>query len=357
MKVMFIINVPAPYRVDFFNLLGQKVDLTVVYEMKKCKNHNDNWYNETTDNFKSIYLDAFEITESIGYSRKIKKVITSDYDIVIIGGYISPVDQLARKTLLRKNIKFLISSDGAFNDKDSFWKRILKQRMLKGANGYLITCDNTMNKYLSLGISKSKMYRYPFTSIKECDIANIEDIDVSKNSRIKILCVGRFLDWKGMDVVLEIAPKFPKCDFLFVGGEPTDKYIDIVNKEAIENVEFLGFQSKEEIIKIYDESDIFVSMTRNEIWGLVINEAMARGLPVITTNRCNAGLTLIENDINGYVIDVDSKDQLIDKLNHLIGNPNVRLSMAKSNIEKSHSYTIEKMVETHYQILDKIIKE
>ena len=61
-------------------------------------------------------------------------------------------------------------------------------------------------------------------------------------------------------------------------------------------------------------ADAFVLPTREDIWGLVINEAMAYGLPVVTTDRCNAGLELIKNNVNGYVVHVDDKGELAKKL-------------------------------------------
>ena len=54
--------------------------------------------------------------------------------------------------------------------------------------------------------------------------------------------------------------------------------------------------------------------TREDIWGLVINEALAAGLPVITTNRCGAGLELIKNNENGFLVNVEDIDELYEKI-------------------------------------------
>lgn len=55
-------------------------------------------------------------------------------------------------------------------------------------------------------------------------------------------------------------------------------------------------------------ADIFVHPTREDIWGLVVNEAMAKGLPVITTDRCVAGLELIKNESVGRIVPVENID-------------------------------------------------
>ena len=52
-------------------------------------------------------------------------------------------------------------------------------------------------------------------------------------------------------------------------------------------------------------SDLFVLPTREDIWGLVINEAMSFGLPIITTRKCIAGTELITDGENGYLLEAD----------------------------------------------------
>lgn len=58
---------------------------------------------------------------------------------------------------------------------------------------------------------------------------------------------------------------------------------------------FESFKDKEEIRYFYLASDLFVLSIREDICGFVINEALAYGLPVITTNKCMVGLEILEN--------------------------------------------------------------
>lgn len=60
---------------------------------------------------------------------------------------------------------------------------------------------------------------------------------------------------------------------------------------------------------------IFCFTHKRRYLGLVINEALSQGLPVITTNKCIAGLELIEDGKNGYIIDVENKEMLLEKTN------------------------------------------
>ena len=90
--------------------------------------------------------------------------------------------------------------------------------------------------------------------------------------------------------------------------------------------------------------------TREDIWGLVINEAMAYGLPVITTERCVAGLELIENGVNGYVVPVEDAAALAEKINAVLSAD--LHQMGEASLEKIRPYTLENMAKTHAEILE-----
>ena len=75
---------------------------------------------------------------------------------------------------------------------------------------------------------------------------------------------------------------------------------------------FVEFKRKEELAEYYKMADLFVLPTREDIWGLVINEAMAKGLPIITTDKCVAGLELIQNGMNGQIVKSDDISAIRD---------------------------------------------
>ena len=90
--------------------------------------------------------------------------------------------------------------------------------------------------------------------------------------------------------------------------------------------------------------------TREDIWGLVINEAMAYGLPVITTDRCVAGLELVEDGVNGYIVPVNDAASLAEKMLCVLNGD--MQQMGRRSLEKIQGYTIENMAQTHVAILE-----
>lgn len=105
-----------------------------------------------------------------------------------------------------------------------------------------------------------------------------------------------------------------------VGDEPTQEFIGMNNNMKLDNVVFVGFKTKKELKDYYIAADVFCLQTRGDVWGLVVNEAMAYGLPVITTDKCVAGIELIEDDKNGYVIPVEDYELLAEKIMKIGGN-------------------------------------
>ena len=89
--------------------------------------------------------------------------------------------------------------------------------------------------------------------------------------------------------------------------------------------------------------------TREDIWGLVINEAMGYGLPIITTNKCVAGVELLTSDC---IIEPEQENSLATKICRLLDNDLERDKLSKRNYQKSIEYTIENMAKAHKEILD-----
>ena len=79
---------------------------------------------------------------------------------------------------------------------------------------------------------------------------------------------------------------------------------------------------------------------------------MAYGLPIITTDRCIAGLELIKNDENGYIVPVEDVNSLYERMNKLILDDALRKKMGENSLKKIHEYTFETMAKVHMDFLN-----
>lgn len=368
MKVLFLTNIPAPYRVDFFNELGKLCDLTVLFERKKDVNRNKKWIKNEFNNFRSINLSGLNISKDSSLSFEVLSWLKKDYDLIVIGGYSTPTAMLAIKYLNIKGISFIINSDGGMiKESENKLKYYFKKNLISSASAWLSTGKKTNEYLVYYGANRDMIFEYPFTSINEEDILKQSVIKNKKqdfkrelniNEEKIIISIGQFIERKGFDILLKSAKNLNKdIGIYIIGGKPTQKYLNLKNKLELNNVHFIDFINKEKLKKYYLVADLFVLPTREDIWGLVINEAMANGLPVITTDRCIAGLELIEDNKNGYIIPVENKKILTEKIMKIINNKKLMRKMSKNNLKKIQDYTIQKMAKKHMVIFNKIISK
>ncbi len=358
MNVLWFINIPSPYRVDFFEELGKRMDLTVVFEKKNSDERDKSWTQERFHNFEGIILSGKSVwTDSAIDFRVIQYLKRAKYySHVIISNPLTPLGMFCIQYLHSHHIKFYIETDGGFPKAGFGLKEKLKKLMIGRATGWLSTAEIHDQYYLQYGAIKDCIYRYPFTSIRENDILTEPLSEVEKteirhslgiNETKMVLFVGQFIYRKGVDVLLQIAEKLQDTAFVLLGGTETDEYRQIREKNDLKNIYYPGFIHRNKIKEYYCAADIFVLPTREDIWGLVINEAMAFGLPIITTNRCIAGTALIKNEKNGFIISVDDADKLYEYVSTLLSNTKLRKEIAIRNLELSWNYTIEEMARWH----------
>jgi glycosyltransferase involved in cell wall biosynthesis len=208
------------------------------------------------------------------------------------------------------------------------------------------------------GADANRTYEYPFSSLQYSDIIS-EPPAAQEKALLKeklgiseervILSIGQFIPRKGFDILMKAAASLEKnIGIYIVGGEPTEEYLKLRDELGLSNVHFVGFQNKTVLAQYYKGAELFVLPTREDIWGLVINEAMAYGLPVITTDRCVAGLELVEDGINGYIVPVEDSVSLSEAIQKVLSADLVK--MGEASLEKIRPYTIENMATVHGEI-------
>lgn len=101
----------------------------------------------------------------------------------------------------------------------------------------------------------------------------------------------------------------------------------------IKDVYFKGWVSEEMKYIYYSTSDLFVLPTLDDVWGLVINEAMCCGLPVISTKAAGASWDMIIPEENGYVVEPSNLDQLYLAMKNIMEDKFLRDKMGKKSLE------------------------
>lgn len=143
----------------------------------------------------------------------------------------------------------------------------------------------------------------------------------STKDSFTFICIGSFQIRKGQLVLLEAFSKINGNNKLILigGGPDKQKMMSVINALNIENkVVIIDKLPKEEIVKFIDESDILISASERETFGLTIIEAFFRGKPVIST-RSGGPQDLINNS-NGLLCEVGNASDLSEKMNFMMKN-------------------------------------
>lgn len=360
-RVLFITNYPSPYRVSFYDTLGMELDVTVLYADRiEKKTHRDaKWFIDSQGNCHSVQL-CKRLLSCKGRDLCVDVVswLKKPWDYIVVCGYSSPTVMLAMAWLRLHRIPFYMEIDGGLVRADTRARFLFKKFLVTRATWWISSGEPSTQYLAHYGADPARTYTYPFTSLYARDIPEVVPTVEEKAALRRelglpegniLLSVGRMDQGKGFDVLLKALAQMEENALLYiVGGEPTEDYLALVKDLELENVHFVSFKPKEELKKYYHAADAFVLPTRSDVWGLVINEAMACGLPVVTTTRCVAGLTLIKNGINGYLVPIDDEGVLAQKLDAVFAGP-IR-EMGKEALETIRPYTIENMARTHVEI-------
>jgi len=144
---------------------------------------------------------------------------------------------------------------------------------------------------------------------------------------------------KGIHELFLLANRLPSITFTLIG----EVREDLAQNTLPQNVILLGAKKREEILSILDGADVFVFPTHSEGFSIALLEAMARGLPCVTTN-VGANLDMIENQ-GGRVVDVGDVDAMEQALRQM-DSPDTRQQMSEWSVRKVQlSYTTSAVLE------------
>jgi glycosyltransferase involved in cell wall biosynthesis len=361
-KVCFVTNIPSPYRVNFFNELNKHVDVTVLYELQYSSERNNSWKIKNINTYREHYFKSLRISKDSSLSLSFIKYLKTSYDFIVLLNPLTPTGIFINFYLKFKSVNFSIEIDGGLITNNSFFKNIIKKFVFGNAKLILSPsnlADLYINSYVDL---KDKIRRYRFSSVYQKDI--LHDLNDLKHKNILkkqfgvrenfvVLSVGRFVEIKNYLPLISSWIQIDKeIAYVLVGeGEELKSYESSIQLNGLSNVYLIPFQT-ELLNKIYQESDVFLHPSCYDPWGLVVNEAMANGLPVLSTTKTLAAVEMVEEGLNGHLFDCKDYESPLMLISSLYKSPHKIREYRRNSIKKASMYTIETMVEDHIKIFN-----
>lgn len=168
------------------------------------------------------------------------------------------------------------------------------------------------------------------------------------NTRNKIVSVGSLSIFKGHDILIKawgkIAHEFPSYT-LHIYGAKKDNYTNLINLIDLHKLSDSVFihEPVTNIKEKYLESSLCILPSRVEGFGMVLIEAMECGTPCIAT-KCEGPLDIINNETDGYLIDVDDINELSNKMYLYLSNVNIQAKMSINSKSKATKFRIDSII-------------
>lgn len=366
-KVGIFLSHPIQYFSPLFKHIqenSQLIELKVYYFSDvSIRQHTDHdfgtevkWDLDLLEGYDSEFIKNFKKEDSPnGFFTLINfgvfsKVKNENFDLVISFGWSTLSNLFVLFAARMFNVPFALRGEAPFMYEAS--KKGLKKKlracflgsMFKKASAlFYIGTQNKKFYQQSFDLPDNKLFFTPYSINNNYFIQKANEYDIEKEKKklgigneVVIVFSGKLIERKKPKILLQALKQLDrdKYKLLFVGsGVQEEALKDIAEKDNL-NVDFLGFINQAEIPKYYTLADIFILPSMHETWGLVVNEAMCCKTAIITSNLVGSSYDLIEEEKNGYVVEVDDADALAQKIQLLLDD--------KDKLErfKEHSLTL-----------------
>jgi glycosyltransferase involved in cell wall biosynthesis len=170
------------------------------------------------------------------------------------------------------------------------------------------------------------------------------------------LFCGQMIERKGVDLLLAAFAQLVEANLdarlLLVGREADlPRFLDAVKPEARARITYAGFQPPDALPRYFAQADVSVLPSRYEGWGVVVNQALGAGLPVICSDAVGAGQDLVEDDINGLKFENDNAAALADKMRRFVTEPGFSAKLSEASKSKARKWLPESGAERWINLL------
>ena len=356
MHLLWIFSHPAPYKREFFSLLGKKHDLTVVFENRFEKGRHPSFYEKETGGYREIFLPKRKKSSAL---LKILKEQT--FDLIIMNGWSTIPEMRGICYLNHYKIPYIfLINGGRIKERESFLRKYAKRKFLYSPYAFYLSPDPISSEYLRHYAGRSiPIEEYIYSTVHQDEMPsqplNKEERKAAlKEAKIPgerlYISIGNYIPRKNLFSLLHLWKHMGKDDvlYLFGNGKCRAQYEKYIRENHLTNVFLVGFKTHKEILSYLRMAECSLFPTNEDIYGHAINESLSQGTPVISSPNSNAGLHLIQGKNDGYITSfVDS--EAVAKLLKEGLTEKMRESALK--VGKENSY--EKMLSSFEDILDK----
>lgn len=304
---VFITNLPSFYKINLYNEICKRQKIMVVFTNDRGKDRNEDFFKGNLS-FPFLCYKKKNFIYRLYFTLKI--LFTIRYNELVLGGWDSfPLWLFAFLSKKKSNSIVIESSffESTTHGLRGFIKKIFVNRICK--NAYV---SGEAQKSLALALG----FKGAIIKTKGVGIFNyIDQPKFCKRNQVKnFLYVGRLVKVKNLEFLIKVFNDLPLLNLNIIGFGEEESHLKSMAKN---NIHFVGAVNNKDLAQYYQDNDVFVLPSASEPWGLVVEEALNNGLPILVSNRVGCAPEIV-NDSNGLIFDFDSEDDLKAKIERII---------------------------------------
>lgn len=353
-RTAFVVYQVGTYHSARLDALQKIVDLHVV--PLSSHSYLREWRVESRAEHKPLFPDVSKERNKTILAELRRRLEEISPDVVVVSGYFYPAMREAARWAKQNGRGSILLSESNYFDR----KRFFLTERLKGAwlRRYFDACfvggARSQQYHEYLGFPSHQIWSgydvvdndYFYRMAGEARRHLNKPRNALNLPKKYFLYVGRFSSEKNLDRLLRSFAKLSRdpmasgWGLVMTGGGPLEKQLrEMCDREQIPNVIWSGFLQMDQLPAIYSAASVLILPSAREPWGLVVNEAMACGLPVLVSNRCGSALDLVDQGVNGWTFDPFSDEDILFAMKRAILNEDQLPIMGKQSLEIISRYS------------------
>ena len=360
-RLVIITEIISPYRIPLFNVLSEQpgVDLHVIFlaetdpSLRQWKVYKQEirFSYEVLPSWRK-QIAGYNVLLNRGLSRLLA---AAKPDAILCGGYNYFASWQALWWARNRSIPFFLWSESNLQDirKGRALVELLKDEFFRQCRGFVVPGKSAAEYLLSHGIKRGTI----FTALnavdndlfaKEAAAARAEANQLRTELALPeryFLFAGRLVREKGVFELLSaysmLHPEVRKqIALVFAGDGPCRGELEIRSASISPGlIKFVGFTQREQLAAYYALAEMLILPTYSDTWGLVVNEAMACGLPVVVSRLAGCVPDLVMEDWNGRVVEPRDVRSLSSAMRSIAGCGKERLQMGTNSLKRIAGYS------------------
>lgn len=303
--ILFITPIPSFYKVNLFNEIAKEKRILVLYTgANEEKRSNDFYKSDAKYEFQSLDENSF-----VAILQLVKLLCSHRFNNVIVSGW-DTIISFVSVLIHRKKGNGCIVESSIFDSSTDGWKAWIKKILLKNVSTVYASGKSQLKLVEALGF-KGKTIEFGGCGILRYQ----EQPPFEERQKVhNFLYVGRLIEVKNLSLLISVFNELPQLTLTIIGEGPLKKEL---KQFAKENIHFLGSINNSELSRYYVENDVFVLPSNSEPWGLVVEEALNNGTPVIVSSHVGCSESIVEPYSSGIVFENGSKEGLFNAVKQM----------------------------------------